>query len=123
MIDRLKKLSESIRHFRLPAVAFGCFCLMGTIVIILDSDSGFGERFLIPSIVGALWAASIYAFIANFQSVPEKAHSGLSFFGKVKRRLHRGWYWIIGVVFLGTTAALVYFTSSVIGVWLREYAE
>ncbi len=123
MIDKLKKYSEYIRHLRLPAIAVGFFCLITTIVIILDSESNFGNRFLIPSFVGVVWAMSIYAFIVTFQSVPEKANNSVSIFGKLKRRLHRGWYWIISVVFLSTTLAAIYFTNSVISIWLSDYAE
>ena len=123
MIDKLQEFSGNIQHLRLPAIAVGFFCLITTIVIILDSDSNFGDRFLIPSFVGVVWAMSIYTFIVTFQSVPEKANNSLSIFGKLKRHLHRSWYWIISVVFLGTTLAAIYFTNSVISIWLRDYAE
>jgi len=122
MIDKLRKFSENIRHLRLPTIAVGFFCLITTIVIIFDSNSNFGDRFLIPSVVGVVWAMSTYVFIVTFQSVPERATSSLSVFGKLKRHLHRGWYWIIGVVFLGTTLAAIYFTNSVISIWLRGSA-
>ncbi len=72
--------------------------------------------------VGILWAMSTYTFIVTFRSVPEKADSNLGIFGKVKRRLHRSWYWVISIVFLGTTAAAIYFTYSVISIWARDYS-
>lgn len=123
MIDKLKKYSVYIRYLRLPAIAVGFFCLITTIVILLDSDAHYGNRFLIPSFVGLIWAMSIYTFIVTFQSVPEKANSSLSIFGKLKRHLQRSWYWIISVLFLSTTIAAIYFTNSVISVWLSEYAD
>ena len=123
MIDKLQKISQAIQHLRLPAIAVGFFCLATTIVIILNSNSHVGDRFLIPSFVGVIWAMSTYTFIVTFQSVPEKADNRLSVIGKLKRHLHRGWYWVISMVFLGTTLAAIYFTNSMISIWLRNYAE
>ncbi len=123
MIDKLQRISQTIQFLRLPAIAVGMFCLATTVVIILNTNSTDGDRFLIPSFVGLLWAMSTYTFIVTFRSVPKKADNSLSFFGKLKRHLHRGWYWVISMVFLGTTVTAIYFTNSMISIWLRDYAE
>ncbi len=123
MIDKLQRISHTIQFLRLPAIAVGMFCLATTVVIILNTNSTDGDRFLIPSFVGLLWAMSTYTFIVTFRSVPEKAGNSLSLFSKLKRHLHRGWYWVISMVFLGTTVTAIYFTNSMISIWLRDYAE
>jgi len=123
MIDKLQRISQAIQFLRLPAIAVGFFCLATTILIILNTNSNDGDKYLIPSFVGVLWAMSTYTFIVTFRSVPEKAGNSLSLFGKLKRHLHRGWYWVINMVFLGTTVAAIYFTNSMISIWLRDYAE
>ena len=76
-----------------------------------------------PSFVGVLWAMSTYTFIVTFLSVPEKVDNSLSWYGKLKRHLHRGWYWVISTVFLASTVAAIFFTKSMISIWLRDYAE
>ena len=123
MIDKLQRISQTIHFLRLPAIAVGLFCLATIVVIILNTNSTDGDRFLIPSFVGVLWAMSTYTFIVTFRSVPEKADNSLSMFGKFKRHLHRGWYWVLSTVFLSTTVAAIYFTNSMISIWLRDYAE
>jgi len=123
MIDKLQRISQTIHFLRLPAIAVGLFCLATIVVIILNTNSTDGDRFLIPSFVGVLWAMSTYTFIVTFRSVPEKADNSLSMFGKLKRHLHRGWYWVLSTVFLSTTVAAIYFTNSMISIWLRDYAE
>ncbi len=123
MIDKLQRISQAIQHLRLPAIAVGLFCLVTMVVIILNSNSHNGDRFLIPSFVGVVWAMSTYTFIVTFRSVPEKDDNNLSFFGRLKRHLHRGWYWVISMVFLGTTLAAIFLTNSMISIWLRNYAE
>jgi hypothetical protein len=122
MIDKLQRISQAIQFLRLPAIAAGLFCLATTVVIILSSNSTDEDRFLIPSFVGVLWAMSTYTFIVTFRSLPEKAGSNLSMFGKLKRHLHRGWYWVLSMVFLGTTVAAIYVTNSMVSIWLRDFA-
>jgi len=121
MIDKLQRIAQTIQIFRLPAIAVGLFCLATMAVIILNSNSHDGDRFLVPSFVGVLWAMSTYSFIVTFRSVPEKAAKTLRFFTKLKRNLYRGWYWFISVVFLGTTVAAIYLTNSLVAMWLRDY--
>ena len=123
MIDKLQKIALAIQFLRLPVIAVGFFCLATTILIIINAISNDGDKFLIPSFVGVLWAMSTYTFIVIFRSVPEKADNSLSGFGKLKRHLHRGWYWLISTVFLGSTVAAIFFTKSMISIWLRDYAE
>jgi hypothetical protein len=122
MIDKLQRISQAIQFLRLPAIAAGLFCLATTVVIIFGSSSTDEDIFLIPSIVGVLWAMSTYTFIVTFRSVPEKASSNLSMFGKLKRQLHRSWYWVLSMAFLGTTVAAIYLTKSMISIWLRDIA-
>ncbi len=123
MIDKLQRISQAIQFLRLPAIAVGIFCLANTILIILSANSSDGDKFLIPSFVGVLWAMSIYTFIVTFRSVPEKVDNRLSMIGKLKRHLHRGWYWVVSMVFLSTTVAAIFFTNSMISIWLRDYSE
>ncbi len=122
MIDKLQRISQAIQFLRLPAIAAGLFCLVTTVVIILSSNSTDEDRFLIPSIVGVLWAMSTYTFIVTFRSVPEKSSNNLSMFGKLKRHLHRGWYWVLSMGFLGTTVAAIFVTKSMVSIWLRGLA-
>jgi hypothetical protein len=123
MIDKLQRISRTIQILRLPAIAVGLICLATAILIILSNNSNDGDRFLIPSVVGVLWAMSTYTFIVTFRSVPEKADNSMSIFGKFRRHVQRGWYWAISVIFIGTTVTAIYFTNSMLSIWLRDYAE
>jgi len=123
MIDKLQVIAQAIQFLRLPAIAVGFLCTASTILIIISSISDDGDKYLIPSFVGVLWAMSTYTFIVTFRSVPEKADNSLTVFGKLKRHLHRGWYWVISIVFLSSTLAALIFTKSMISIWLKDYAQ
>lgn len=123
MIDKLQRIAQAIQFLRLPSVAVGLICLASIVLVVLTSESHDGDRFLIPSFVGVLWAMSIYSFIGTFRSVPEKADETLSFFSKLKRNISRGWYWFIGAIFLGVTVAAMYVTRLMVLIWLGDYGD
>jgi len=122
MIDKLQGIAKAIKILRLPSIAVGLISLASMVVIIFISRSHESDRFLIPSIVGLLWGISTYSFIVTFRSVPEKANKSLKFFSKLKRNINRGWYWFIGVVFLGTTVVAIFVTYRMVSIWLRDYS-
>ena len=121
MIDKLQGIAQAIQILRLPSIAVGLISLASMVAIIFISKSHESDLFLIPSIVGLLWAISTYSFIVTFRSVPKKANKSLKFFSKLKRNINRGWYWFIGVVFLGTTVAVMFVTFRMVSIWLGSY--
>ena len=121
MIDKLQGIAQAIQILRLPSIAVGLISLTSMVAIMFLSKSHGSDRYLIPSIVGLLWAISTYSFIVTFRSVPKKAKKSLKFFTKLKRNINRGWYWFIGVVFLGTTMAVMFVTFRMVSIWLRAY--
>ena len=121
MIDKLQRIAQAIQILRLPSIAVGLISLASMVVIMFISKSHESDRFLLPSIVGLLWAISTYSFLVTFRSVPEKANKSLKFFSKLKRIIYRGWYWFLGVVFLGTTVAVMFVTYRMVSIWLRDY--
>ncbi len=121
MIDKLQGIAKVIQILRLPSIAVGLISLALMVVIMFISESHESDRFLIPSIVGLLWAISTYSFIVTFRSVPEKANKPLKFFSKLKSYIIRGWYWFMGVVFLAATVAVIFLTYRMVSIWLVDY--
>ncbi len=121
MIDKLQRIAQSIAFLRTPTIVVGLLCLASIVMIAFTSMSHEGDRFLIPSFIGLLWAMSTYAFIITFRLVPEKANKTLSFFSKLKRNIYRGWYWFIGVVFLSTTMVVISVIFRMVSIWLKDY--
>ena len=119
MIDKFRYLAETLRFLRLPLIALGLLCLSVAACVLFVSNSS--EQYLIPSCVGVLWAMSTYFFIETFRSAPDRGDETLSFFGRLKRKLHRAWYWIIALVFLSTTIAAIFVTNKLISIWFRDF--
>jgi len=122
MIDRFRRIAQRVQILRLPSIVIGLACLTAIVVVLLSSGSDEGDRILMPSFVGLLWAISLYSFIENFRSVPEQfaERQGLMF--SFKHGIRRSWYWVKGLMFLASTVVALVITSRMISIWLVKDA-
>ena len=121
MVDKLQRIAQAIRFLRLPSIIIGLISLISIAVIVLASRSHEEDRFLIPSIVVLFWAFSTHSFITTFRSIPEKPSEPLGFFPRLLRNISRVLYWLMGLVFFGTTFAVVVVTYRLVSFWLSDY--
>lgn len=121
MIDSFQRFANRLWPLRIVAVGAGVLSLVLVVVIILFSTTQEDDRYLIPGVLGILWSLSAYAFISTFQSVPEKAKKPDGFLRRLKRNIHRSWYWIIAFIFTGTTVATAFLTFRLVSIWLNDY--
>lgn len=121
MIDTLKKIADSLQFLRLPSVALGLTSIIALITIIVAPDSFEEKFFAIPSAVGLLWSVTTYSFLVYFRAVPEKADLSWKLAKRLKRRIVRAGYWIMGAVFIATTTAATFVSFRMITIWLRDY--
>jgi hypothetical protein len=92
------------------------------LTIIIGSKSHADDFYLIPSAVGVLWSVTSYSFLINFISVPKRADPSWRFFRRLKRHVARTGYWLLGVVFIATTAGALFASYRMVNIWLRDYA-
>lgn len=122
MIDVLQKIAVRIRPLRPVAFVAGLLCLAALGVIVFGSPaSGAGNRYLMPAIVGFIWCLSAYGFIDTFQTVPDKVELSAGFFAGMKRRIARGWFWFLALLFGISTLAALFLTLKLGSFWLGKY--
>jgi len=121
MIDRLKRIALVIQVLRLPSLGVGLISLASLVAIVLIFAAGQGDLFIIPCVVGSLWGLSTYTFIVTFRAVPDKPNAPFKFFSNLKHTITRAWYGLVGVFFLGATAAMLVVTIRMVLIWLRDY--
>lgn len=103
MIDRLQRLAMALRFLRLPSLILGLVSAAYMVASIFAPDITGGDDSLVASVVLFMWALLTSTFLSAFRSVPEPADKSWRFFPRLKRRLLRAWYWLIGVLFIGAT--------------------
>ena len=121
MIDKFQRIAQVTQILLVPSVVVGFICLISMVMIVLNVGSGDGNRYLMPSFVGLIWALATYSFIVTFRDVPEKADRSQTFVGRIRRRVSRSWYWLIALVFLGTTGTALIFTVRLMTIWLKDF--
>jgi len=121
MIDKLKKIADTVQFLRLPSVALGLMSLIAITTIIFGSNSKEGDFFAIPSVVGLVWSMTTYSFLVCFRTVPEKSDQSWSFIKRMKRRILRVGYWIMGVLFIVSTIGAIFVSFRMINIWVRDY--
>lgn len=121
MIDKLKKIADAVQFLRLPSVALGLMSLIAITTIIFGSNSKEWDFFAIPSVVGLVWSMTTYSFLSYFPTVPEKSDHSWSFIKRMKRRILRAGYWIMGVLFIVTTIGAIFVSFRMINIWVRDY--
>lgn len=121
MIDRLGKIAQTLQFLRIPTIITGLVCLIVLTVIIFTSKTHEDDIYLIPSIIGLLWSVTAYSFLTGFNSVPQKAEDSWKFFQRVKRKLIRSWYWLLAIIFLGTSILAILVTFRIISIWIGDY--
>jgi hypothetical protein len=57
----------------------------------------------------------------TFREVPPKAEKSWRLVSRIKRAVTRGWYWILGMVFLLSTTAVIFVSYRLIAIWFKDY--
>jgi branched-subunit amino acid permease len=121
MIDTLGKIARALSILRLPTIAVGLACAGALVIIIFTSQSHEEDRYLIPSLVGVVWAIATYIFLGSFSAVPPKPTTSWSFFRRVRRHVVRAWYGVLAIVYFTTSGFALWITSRLLSIWIRDY--
>ena len=119
MLEALTKIDRAIQFLRLPSIVIGIVSLVSALAMIFNPE--LDDLYLIPTVIALLWAISCYFFIVTFCSIPKRPDDSLPLFARLKQKAGRGWYWLIGVLFIITTLSAIAVTYRMISVWLKDY--
>lgn len=119
MIEKLNKLAVSISPLKWPALIISMALLVIAVIIMIISNPRDEDTLLIPALVGFLWFFCIYVLISNFQEIPRKAMPEDSLFTRIKIRLYRFWFLVLGLLFTLTTGLALFISYRMIMDWLN----
>jgi hypothetical protein len=123
LIDRMGRHAARLDVLRRPLAVLAVLIAAWIAWIVLAIADREGERYLMPSLVVLVWALSACAFVVNFRRVPPAAPAGASLRTRLGRSLRRGWYRFLALLLLTTTAAAVYLSWKMLGLWLEEFGK
>jgi hypothetical protein len=120
----LKKLSAlSVKLYGLkPFIALLGFACIGLFISsILNLGDFNSDKLMIPSLLGGLWSALYFILLSSFLTIPPKPGSDVKFFAKIKIRLLRGIYYLLGAIFIVLTLVVLVVSFKLLAVWRAEY--
>lgn len=122
MLDLLRKIAVWMSPLRPVALVGGLVCLaaLSGIVFVYPASST-GNKYVMLAIIGLVWCLSAYGYIGTFQSVPGRVEPSSGLLARVKRRLARGWFWFLAILFGLSTLAALFLTFRFGSLWLAKY--
>lgn len=117
MIERLQRIATFLRPLRLLIFVIGGFSIVVLLLSLFENPWLIGDRLLIPSILGFCWSATLYSISKLFAVVPGKPNAGAGFRDRLSIRLRRGGLWILAVLTVGLTIAVVVLSFELLRTW------
>lgn len=121
MLERLNSIARRLLPLRMLFLGLAVFAFLMLIVSLFAEQGGQQGLFAMPALTLFLWALSVFVFILNFAIIPQRQAGESGLVRRGLRRLQRGWYWLVGLFFLSTTLVLLYVTTRLVIIWLRDF--
>ena len=117
MIDRLAKISSRLYWLKPIGFIFSSGFLLLFGYSVLFRSAGEMDVYLIPSILGTLWSLLLISIIYIFPNVPSVPSADVNYIDKVKIRLKRSLYYLMGLIFLVLSIAIILLSLKMLGIW------
>lgn len=121
MIDALKIVSKRFRWTKPLAFIIGVVFLSLFLASIFGLGGIEGDIYLIPSILGFIWSGLFYFMVSTFASVPQQPARDTQFIEKIKVRFKRGIYYVLSIIFVVLTVAMVSLSFKMAGIWRADF--
>ena len=118
-LERLQKIARFLRPLRWVALFALVVSVVTFIFSVIEADR---DYYLIPSVVGTMWAMLLFAFITGFQVIPDRAPANGSFTERITAQIARGSYWILAILTGVASLAAVSLTFRLLVIWSSEHS-
>ena len=121
MIEVLQSLAKKIRWAKpfiliIGLVFFGLF-----LTTVLGVEGMSDDVYLIPGVLGVIWAALFFTLISIFPYVPARPARDTALLAKLKIRIKRGLYYILGVLLIVLTMAVIFISFRMLVIWRADF--
>lgn len=99
MLNHLERLAQRLAFLKIPALLLAAAGLLHFVLTLQ-----------LPGILLVFWALLLYSFLNLFQHLPAAAQPNQGFFERLKMRVHRSGYWLLLIVFVFLTLAILMMT-------------
>lgn len=120
MIERLQLYARRLYRIRalIYVLAGGWFAVFLYALGYLSGPEQ--DQWMIPSVLGGVWSLLLVSMLSIFPNVPTKLSRDMGLFRRIKNRVSRFGFYLVGILFIGVSCALVIFTYRMVSVWLIQ---
>lgn len=119
MLVLFERFAARHEGLKWPAVAGLIIMTAVTVWVLVGAPAGQQDRWLIPAVLVSVWLLLLASGLNMFARVPAMAESHLSWWARVKIRLHRGLYHLFAWFMLLVSLSLVVVTLQLTAAWFR----
>lgn len=117
MIDGLRQYAERLAFVRPGFVVLGLAGVGAAGWEILGPGFAGEEDLLLPAVVAIMWSIVGFAAIGLFRDVPPPLEGDADFMTRLGRRLSRGFFYAVALVFIGLTLTGLYMTYKLVSIF------
>jgi hypothetical protein len=121
VLERLNRIARWLLPLRTLFLGLAMFAFLMLIVSLFAEQGEQQGLFAMPALTLFLWALSVFVFILNFAIIPQRQAGENGLIRRGLQQLQRGWYWLVGLFFLSMTLVLLYVTTRLVIIWLRDF--
>jgi len=121
MIDVFKKLAIKFKGLKLVInLLFVSSLSVFLFITFTDYSIASDDTYLIPSLSLVIWSLLAYSFLYTFPFVPGNPGKEVNFLKRIKIKLLRAYYYVILLIALIASIAVLIMSVRIIGIWLRS---
>ena len=122
LIDKAKLVAIKLQWLK-PIAMLLVILSVGMFGYVIFGKSGMAadDQYLLPSVMVLIWAILLCAFLFTFKHVPGPIESEQGFFTRLKIRLQRFYYFVLLLLCLATTLAIVMMSFRALNVWSKNF--
>lgn len=120
MIERLQRIATFLAHFRHGIVILSVLFLAIILMSVFELEPASKYELLMPSLAAFLWTLILYCFSVFFVASPISPGKGASIRQRLSFVLRRGGIWILAVLMLILSSALLILTYELLRTWFMN---
>lgn len=119
MLVLFERFATRLQGLKWPVALGLVTMILVTAWVLAGASTTLQDRWLIPAVLVTLWLILLLSGLNMFAQVPAMAGTQMSWWPRVKNRLHRGLYHLFAWFMLLVSLALIVVSFQLTAAWIR----
>ncbi len=120
MIERLQRIAGVVQKMRWLWILLALAATVVVIGSVVGNPWLEDDRWLMPGVVALCWPLTLLSFGHMFETVPPRVSREMPWHYRLALKVHRGMLWMLGLVMIGLTGAVLLLSWQLLRVWSQS---